>query len=557
LAPEHPLVQAVTTAERRPEVDRYVEQARRQTEIDRTSTEKEKTGVFTGSYCINPVNDEKVPIWIADYVIVSYGTGAVMAVPGHDERDFAFAKAFGLPVREVISPDGKNHPVLEAAYVEPGIMVQSGPFDGESSETGKARVIAYLEERGVGGRRITYKLRDWLISRQRYWGAPIPMVYCGACGIVPVSEDRLPVVLPDKVEFTGAGQSPLATNPEWVNTPCPVCGKPARREVDTMDTFVCSSWYFLRYPNPSIATAAFDRELVDRWLPVDQYVGGAEHAVMHLLYARFFTKVLHRLGLVRFDEPFTRLVHQGVITNAGAKMSKSRGNVINPDAYIEKYGSDVFRVYLMFMGDYTVGGDWSDEGIQGVNRFLNRVWRIVELVAQTMPSGSETARASDLERVLHHTIKSVTHDLGHFQFNTAISRIMELVNALYLYVQDLPAAVQNAAVLGRAMETLIVLIAPFAPHLGEELWERSAHRGSVFDGSWPSWDEGKLKTETVQMAVQINGKLRGQVDVPTGADEQLVRNAVLADAKLAKHFDGVSIVKTIVVKNKLVNLVVR
>jgi leucyl-tRNA synthetase len=557
LAPEHPLVPSLTAPDRKADVDAAVDRARRQSEIDRTSTEREKTGVFTGSFCVNPVNGQKVPVWIADYVILTYGTGAVMAVPAHDERDFEFARKYGLPVTEVISPDGSRTGSLSKAYVEPGVMVNSGSFDGQPSESGKEAVIRHLEKLEAGGRKVNYRLRDWLISRQRYWGAPIPMVYCDACGVVPVPEDRLPVLLPEKVQFTGAGQSPLTTNPEWMATPCPSCGKPGRREADTMDTFVCSSWYYLRYPDPKIDTAPFDRDLAARWLPVDQYVGGSEHAVMHLLYARFLTKVLHRLGWVPFDEPFTRLVHQGVITNAGAKMSKSRGNVINPDPYVEKYGSDVFRVYLMFMGDYTVGGDWSDEGIQGVHRFLSRVWRIVETVLENPPTGAETVRAPELERVLHRTIQAVTHDLGRFQFNTSISRIMELVNALYLYVQDLGPDNQNAAALNDAIQKLSLLIAPFAPHLGEELWARTGNGGSVFNAKWPEWDASKLKVETVSMAVQINGKVRGQVEVAVGSEDAAVLDAVRKDPKLSRHLEGAALRKVIVVKNKLVNLVVQ
>ncbi len=557
LAPEHPLVSVLTTPDRKKDVDLYVEQARKKTEIDRTSTEKEKTGVFIGRYCINPVNGERVPIWIADYVLYTYGTGAVMAVPGHDERDFAFAKKFNLPIREVISPDGTPHESLDSAYVEPGIMIHSGPFSGEPSETGKEKVIQFLAEKGIGGKRISYKLRDWLISRQRYWGAPIPIVYCDRCGIVPVPEDQLPVLLPEKVEFTGRGESPLLTNPEWVNTTCPTCQGKARREVDTMDTFVCSSWYYLRFPNPHIDTAPFDKTFVEKWLPVDQYVGGAEHAVMHLLYARFFTKVLHRLGYVSFDEPFTRLVHQGVITNKGAKMSKSRGNVVNPDMYVRKYGSDVFRMYLMFMGDYTEGGDWSDEGIHGVHRFVNRVWRLVETILEHPPKGNETVRALELDRICHYTIKAVTQDLNRFQFNTSISRLMELVNALYLYIQDVKPEEQNASILSSVIERLILLLAPFAPHLGEELWHRIGKKDSVFNAVWPSWDEEKLKTEKVVVAVQINGKLRGQIQAPLNANEEEIRTLVCEDEKFSKYLQGNSIVKIILVKNRLVNFVVK
>lgn len=557
LAPEHPLVSELTRQEQKKAVEAYIRQTRKLTEIDRTSTEKEKTGVFIGSHCINPVNGEKVPIWIADYVLASYGTGAVMAVPGHDTRDFEFAVKFGLPVREVISPDGQSHAPLKKAYTDPGVMIDSGPFTGEPSEPGIAKVSAYLQENGWGGPRITYKLRDWLISRQRYWGAPIPVIFCEKCGAAPVPENQLPVKLPEKVDFTGSGESPLATNPEWVNTTCPECGGPGRREVDTMDTFVCSSWYYLRFPNPGLDSAAFDPALIDQWLPVDQYVGGAEHAVMHLLYARFFTKVLHDLGYVKFDEPFSRLVHQGVITNAGAKMSKSRGNVINPDDYIRDYGSDIFRMYLMFMGAYTEGGDWSDEGIHGMHRFVNRLWRLFEMLDETPPSGNETDAIQELERVRHNSVKMVTTDLNRFQFNTSISRIMELVNAIYLYIQNVPPARQNRGILFEIRDTLIRLTAPFAPHLGEELWERAGHQGSVFNASWPEWDEDKLKSDRVTMAVQVNGKLRSNIEVDLNAEKSEVEATALTDHNVKKHVEGKEILRVIVVKNKLVNLVVK
>jgi leucyl-tRNA synthetase len=556
LAPEHPLVNGLTSPEKKAEVDAYVEQARLETEIDRTSTEKEKTGVFTGSYCLNPVNGEKVPVWIADYVLVTYGTGAVMAVPGHDERDFLFARKFGLPVREVISPDGKEHDELEAAYVDPGIMIRSGPFSNTPSEKGIGKVIHYLDKKGWGGKRINYKLRDWLISRQRYWGAPIPTVTCEKCGIVPVPEDQLPVILPEKVRFEGTGESPLLTNPEWVNTECPDCGGPARREVDTMDTFVCSSWYFLRFPDPHLDTEPFDRELIRKWLPVDQYVGGAEHAVMHLMYARFFTKVLYDLKYIDFDEPFTRLVHQGVITNQGAKMSKSKGNVINPDTYIQQYGSDVFRMYMMFMGSYTDGGDWSDEGIHGMNRFVRRVWRLVGQIRANPPEGEENSRFSQLDRQCHYAVKRVTQDLERFQFNTCISRIMELVNALYLYIQDVPQAEQNKDGLRYVIDTLIRLLAPFAPHLGAELWEITGHKDSVFNASWPSWDEDKLKLEMVTVVIQVNGKLRSRIQVEADAGEETVKEAALADEKIQKYIHGKTLKKIVVVKNKLVSIVI-
>ena len=557
LAPEHPLVEVLTTPSQKEKVQNYVEESRKETDIFRTSTEKEKTGVFTGSYCINPVNGEKIPIWIADYVLLTYGTGAVMAVPAHDERDFEFARKFKLLIREVISPDGKEHGPLKAAYTEPGIMIKSGSFTGERSDLGISKVIKYLEEKGWGGRRVNYKLRDWLISRQRYWGAPIPMVNCERCGLVPVPEDQLPVLLPEKVEFTGTGESPLLTNPEWVNTTCPKCGGKAKREVDTMDTFVCSSWYFLRFPNPHIDTAPFDSKIVKKWLPVDQYVGGAEHAVMHLLYARFFTKVLYDLDLIDFDEPFTRLVHQGVITNKGAKMSKSRGNVINPDGYVEKYGSDVFRMYMMFMGSYSEGGDWSDEGIHGINRFVNRVWRLVEIIQENPPTGKEKIQATHLDRARHYAVKMVTQDLERFHFNTSISRIMELVNAIYLYIQDLKPEEQNLEILNDVLKTMVQLISPFAPHLGEELWHKLGNDDSVFNSKWPEWDEEKLKKETVTIVVQINGKIRSKIEADIDSDDEEVKGKVFEDPKVRKYTEGKEIIKVVVVKNKLVSVVVK
>jgi len=557
LAPEHPLVEQITTAECKDRVRKYVEETRKLTEIIRTSTEKEKTGVFLGSTCINPVNGEKVPVWIADYALLTYGTGAVMAVPGHDQRDFEFAQKFDLPIREVISPDGKEHGGLEEAYVEPGIMIQSGPFTGEPSESGIGKVIDYLEEKEWGGRRINYKLRDWLISRQRYWGAPIPVVMCDTCGIVPVPEDQLPVLLPEKVDFKGTGESPLLTNEEWVNTTCPSCAGPARREVDTMDTFVCSSWYYLRFLNPHTDSAAFDSEAVKQWMPVDQYVGGAEHAVMHLMYARFFTKVLYDLGLVAFDEPFTKLVHQGVITNQGAKMSKSRGNVINPDSYIQRYGSDVFRMYMMFMGSYIEGGDWSDEGIQGMHRFLNRVWRLADMVAQTSGQDHDKERDTALDRQRHYAIKMVTQDLKRFQFNTAISRIMELVNTLYLYLQNETSEAWNSDLVSDIFQTLVQLLSPFAPHLGEELWYSLGHSESVFNSQWPAWEEGMLKTEKVTVVVQVNGKLRSKIEMDADSSDDEARETALQDEKVKKYTQGKEIVKVVVVKNKLVSVVVK
>ena len=557
LAPEHPLVAKLTTEQYRAGVENYIAEARKVNDIDRTSTEREKTGVFTGAYAINPVNNEEVPVWIADYVLLTYGTGCVMAVPAHDERDFDFARKYDLPIREVISPSGKAVESMGEAFIGVGVMINSDRFNGMKSDKGIQAVIEYLEENGFGEKKINYKLRDWLISRQRYWGAPIPIVYCGECGEVPVPEDQLPVLLPKTVEFKGKGESPLLTNAEFVNTQCPKCGGKATREVDTMDTFVCSSWYFLRYPNPTLDTAAFDLDTVNKWLPVDQYIGGAEHAVMHLMYARFFTKVLYDLKFIDFDEPFKRLFHQGVITREGNKMSKSRGNVVNPDRFIDEYGSDTFRMYMMFMGNYADGGDWSDEGIVGISRFINRVWRLVNTLNDNPPAGGETEKISDVERAMHYTIKMVTHDLDRLQFNTAISRIMELVNSMYLYIQDRAPEDQNADVLAAARENLMLLMAPFAPHLAEELWNSTGHDDSIFNADWPGYDEEKIKTDTIPFVISINGKVRSTIQMEVDASDETIIESAMAIDKIQKYIEGKEIVKKIIVKNKLLNIVVK
>ena len=558
LAPEHPLVATLTRSEQREAVDSYVNQARRQKEIDRMSTEKEKTGVFLGSYCVNPVNQEPIPIWIADYVLVTYGTGAVMAVPAHDQRDFEFAVKYQLPIREVISPSGalSDRP-LERAYEEPGTMIQSGPFTQMPSQEGLAAVIDYLAEKKIGGRKINYKLRDWLISRQRYWGAPIPIIYCDQCGEVAVPENHLPVELPMDVQFSGKGESPLSTSSSFIRVDCPNCGKPARREIDTMDTFVCSSWYFLRFPNPHTADKAFDKDRIAAWLPVDQYVGGAEHAVMHLLYARFFTKALYDMGLIHFDEPFTRLVHQGIITAKGAKMSKTKGNVVNPDKFVQEYGSDTFRMYMMFMGSYEEGGDWSDEGIIGINRFLKRIYRVVHETMDNSPSGGELQRFAKVNWQMHYTIKHVTHDLNRFHFNTAISRIMELVNEISLYVQELPKSEQNRDLLQTVVPNLVQLLAPFAPHLGEELWQVIGKPYSVFNTSWPVHDESMLVQALVQLGVQINGKIRGQIEVDANAKDEEIIAAALQDSKIKSYLVDKTVLKSVVVPKKLISLVIK
>lgn len=558
LAPEHPLVEEITTPSHKKKVEGYVKQTRKTREIERLSTEREKTGVFTGSYCINPLNGEKVPIWIADYVLVTYGTGAVMAVPAHDQRDFEFAKKYNLPILTVISPSKEmSDGDLEEAYTEPGFMVNSGQFNGMNSDDGQEAIIQFLEEHEIGERKVNFKLRDWLISRQRYWGAPIPIIYCDKCGEVPVPEKDLPVELPINVTFKGKGTSPIAMAPEFINATCPQCGGPGKREIDTMDTFVCSSWYFLRFLNPDLDNKPLDKTRVNNWLPVDQYVGGAEHAVMHLLYARFFTKVLYDLGYVNFDEPFYRLRHQGVITNNGAKMSKSRDNVVNPDDFVNEYGSDTFRMYMMFMGSYEEGGDWDDNGIQGMNRFIKRVWRAVHQIKENQPLGQETKQFKKVQRQMHYAIKHCTLSLENLHFNTALSRIMELVNEIYLYIQDIPPKEQNKQLLTNVIPTLVRLIAPFAPHMAEELWDNLGMKYSIFNESWPEYDKAMLQTETVQLGIQVNGKIRGQVVVhPDAKDDEIIKTALEQD-KVKKYTAEKEIVKSMVIPKKLVVLVAK
>ncbi|MGB9774382.1 MAG: leucine--tRNA ligase [Bacteroidota bacterium] len=567
LAPEHPLVQKITSPEQREAVDAYIEMVSHETEIERTFTEREKTGVFTGSYAVNPANGEEVPIWIADYVLARYGTGAVMAVPAHDERDFEFATKYHLPIRKVILQPGTHaEDPLATAYTEPGIMIASGKYTGLNSEIGIERITDDLEASGVGQRKVYYRLRDWLVSRQRYWGAPIPIVYCAKCGEVPVPENQLPVSLPYNVDFKPTGESPLARSAEFVNTRCPSCGGPAKRDVDTMDTFVCSSWYYLRYLSPHLDTAPFDKELVARWLPVDKYVGGAEHAVMHLLYARFVTKALRDAGWLSFDEPFTSLVHQGTITNRGAKMSKSRGNVVNPDTFVERYGSDTFRMYLMFMGPYDEGGDWSDKGIVGVHRFLNRVYDFVatrKSLLQNAPHvdfSSESVRETErpLYRKLHQTIKKVTEDLEAFRFNTAVAALMELYNELSGTSSLLENGDISPEFVSYVTRQFVVLLSPFAPHLAEELHAMIGEKGSIFCmESWPGYDAKAIVAEEVTVVAQVNGKIRAKFLVPIDEDETLLKERVLADPNVKRHIEGKEIVRMVVVKNKLINVVVK
>jgi leucyl-tRNA synthetase len=552
LAPEHPLVAQFTTPECRAAVAAYVQETRRQTEIERLSTEKEKNGVFTGAYVTNRLTGQKVPVWIADYVLLSYGTGAVMGVPAHDERDFAFATKYELPIKVVISPPGWDGGPLPAAFTEPGPMVNSGRFDGLDNEAGKAAVAAFLAEQGWGKPTVTYKLRDWLISRQRYWGAPIPMVYCDRCGIVPVPEKDLPVLLPEDAEFKPTGESPLKYNAKFVNTTCPQCGGPARRETDTMDTFMCSSWYFLRYASPHYAAAAFDPASVKHWLPVDLYTGGAEHAVMHLFYARFFTKAIRDMGLIDFGEPFTRLFNQGTIIANKQKMSKSRGNVVNPDNYVSDMGADAVRAYLMFVGPWEQGGDWNDSGIGGMGRWFNRVWT---LAADGYTVAAPQAEAEkELRRLMHQTIRKVTEDMDRLRFNTMLAALMEYTNFL-AKIKD--SGNVSKKTWDEAIATLLLLLAPTAPHLTEELWEMTGHAYSIHNQAWPKWDAGLAKEDEITLVVQVNGKLRDRITVPASISEAAAKEAAQSSDKVKTFLTGKTVAQVIYVPGKLVNLVVR
>ena len=555
MAPEHPLVERLTPPEHRAEVESYIEQARRQTEVERLSTEQGKTGVFTGAYCVNRLNGERVPILIADYVLLTYGTGVVMGVPAHDQRDFEFAQKYGLPIRVVVAPSGWSGEELNEAYLEEGTQVNSGRFDGLPSNEGWQRIADHIGEQGWGHRTVAYRMRDWLISRQRYWGTPIPIIYCDECGTLPVPEEDLPVLLPEDAEFLPTGDSPLALHEGFVNVPCPDCGRPAKRETDTMDTFVDSSWYFLRYTSPDYQDGPFDPETVGKWNPVDQYTGGVEHAVMHLLYARFFVKALRDLGLVDFDEPFKRLFNQGTIIFQHQKMSKSRGNVIAPDGYVNEVGADVVRCYLMFLGPWDQGGEWSDSGINGLARWTNRVWELAQRDAHQLddhPVDEEASR--DLRRTVHKTVRRVTEDLERFKFNTALAALMEYTNALNLVWEDKGAGSQ---VWGEAIEKLLVLMAPMAPHISEELWERTGHEYSIHNQPWPEWDPGLAADEVITLVVQVNGRLRDRIEVPVTIEEEEARKLALESQRVQSHIEGKQIARVIYVPRRLVNIVAK
>ena len=558
LAPEHPLVEKFKEShpENAAAIDAYVQYAAEANDIDRLSTAREKTGVFTGSYATHPLTGKKLPIYLADYVLYSYGTGAVMAVAAHDERDYAFAKKYGLPVTQVIQKAG-GETVLP--FCEDGILVNSGSFDGLSGDEARNAIAVHLTKIGKGGKKVNYRLRDWSVSRQRYWGAPIPMIHCPKCGVVPVPEKELPVKLPYDVEFRSTGKSPLASNESFMKCTCPECGGKASRDPDTLDTFVCSTWYYLRYLDPKNDKQAFSKELANKMAPVDVYVGGPEHACMHLLYARFITKALRDMHYLDFDEPFKRLVHQGIILGPdGNRMSKSKGNVVSPDKYVDEYGSDIFRLYLMFGFSYTEGGPWNDDGIKSISKFTDRIERLVQAsLKYTAPANANTEKKSaekELDFAKNHAIKNITRDMEYFSFNTSLARMMEYVNALQKY--DADVAEKNVAFYKGCIDDLIRMLAPFAPHFSEELWEMTGHKNSVFEERYPLVDEKALVRDETEYAVQINSKIKAKLMIPEGLSDEDIQATVCAYPEIAEQLQGKTVKKCIIVKGRLVNLIV-
>lgn len=560
LAPEHPMCRDVVKGTgREEEFDAFLDGIKKMSELERTSNELVKEGVFLGRYAINPANGKRLPVYAANYILYEYGTGAIMGVPAHDQRDYEFATKYNLDIIEVVRPVAGEEAPEGQAYDGPGTMVNSGIYDGLDYTEAIERIVTDLERKGRGNREIKYRLRDWLISRQRYWGTPIPIVYCPDCGEVPVPEEDLPVILPIDIALTGMGDSPLAMSEEFVNTTCPLCGKPARRETDTMDTFVCSSWYFLRFTDPKNTKAPFDRKKADAWMPVDQYIGGVEHAILHLMYARFFTKVLSDLGLCSCDEPFKNLLTQGMVLKDGAKMSKSKGNVVSPEDIIEKYGADTARLFILFAAPPERDLEWSDQGVEGCYRFLNRIWRLVEesthVVANAgeIDSGHLNEEDREMLYVINRTVKKVTEDIKErFNFNTAISAVMEMVNALYQYKEN-PGA--TPAVLKEGLTKLIVLMAPFAPHITEELWEMIGEAVGVHLQRWPSYKEEHLIRDSVTVVVQVNGKVRSRIQVHPGMKKEEMAQLALEDERVRAHTDGGTVKKVIVVPDKLINVV--
>ena len=562
LAPEHPYVkELIQDASNKVELEAFIETLRNQSDIERTSTEAEKVGMFTGSYATHPITGKEVPIWIANYVLADYGTGAVMGVPAHDERDYAFAKKYNLPVNWVIQNTAQDldFASLDTAFTEDGILVNSGDFNGKTSEEARQALGDYFTEQGTGRKTVNFRLRDWLISRQRYWGCPIPVVYCEKCGEQLVPEDQLPVKLPEDVSFDGGAISPLATSENFLNTTCPCCGGPARREIDTMDTFIDSSWYFLRYTDARNDQEVFNKEIAKYWMNVDQYIGGIEHAILHLLYARFFVKVLHDIGLVEVDEPFKALLTQGMVLKEGSKMSKSKGNVVSPEEIIAKYGADTARLFILFAAPVDRDLDWSDQGVEGSYRFLGRVWRIIDTYQQLGASGHHDSLSKDetaLRRELHRAIKKVTEDLdGKFNFNTAISTVMELVNAMYQF-KDSHESVQSDLA-KELVEKLTLLLAPFVPHITEEIWHECGFEGSVHAASWPTYEESALVVDEVEVAVQVNGKVRDKLTVSVSLSKEELEAAAKALPRVQEFTEGKTVVKVIVVPKKLINIVVK
>ena len=552
LAPEHPLVEALTAPKQKDAVKTYINSARKATEVERLAIDREKTGVFLGTYCVNPLTQDRIPILIGDYVLNTYGTGIVMGVPAHDTRDFTFAKKYNLPIKVVVAPPGWDGNELDEAYVAPGTQVNSLEFNGLSSSEGRLRIADHIEDSNLGTKTVNYRMRDWLISRQRYWGTPIPIIYCNDCGVVPVKEEDLPVVLPEDAEFLPTGESPLALHTEFVNAECPDCGKPGKRETDTMDTFVDSSWYFLRYVSPKHSAAAFDEKSAQLWNPVDQYTGGVEHAVMHLLYSRFFVKAARDLGLITYDEPFKRLFNQGTIIYKGAKMSKSRGNVIAPDDYVSVVGADTVRTYLMFIGPWEQGGEWNDSGINGAARWLNKVWDISNFDPGLFAQKSDPASERELNRLLHKTIMRVGEDIEKFKYNTAISALMEFTNSLAENRIPQKISYDNWLHLTR---TLYVMMAPIVPHLSEELWESSGMAFSIHTQPWPAYDESLAQDDEITLVIQINGKVRAKISAPVNITEYDANQLALNNASIEKHIEGLEIRKTIFVPGKLLNIV--
>ena len=566
VAPEYKDIEKLTTAENKSAVEEYRANARKMTEIERLSTERPKTGVPLGTHCINPFNGEEFPLWTADYALAEYGTGAVMAVPAHDERDFAFAKKFSLPMKLVIQANNEEIKLddLQAAYTEPGTLVNSNEFNNMANEEAKKAITQKAVNEGFGEFKTQYRLRDWLISRQRYWGAPIPVLYCEHCGIVPEKEENLPVLLPEDVDFSVTGKSPITTSSTFKYAPCPICGKQAVREMDTMDTFICSSWYYLRYADAKNDKECFNKEKANHWLPVDQYVGGIEHAILHLLYSRFFTKVLKDLGLIDFDEPFKNLLTQGMVLKDGAKMSKSKGNTVDPDEIFENYGADTARLFILSDSPPARDFDWSDAGVEGCYKFLNRVWRLVSdnfdyLKKDYQLNFPLERQNDDLVRLVNIYIKGITNDIANdFQFNTVISKYRELTNAIYDWKNKKNELTdEDKNILSYAVTSLIKLMSPVTVHLSEEIWSNIGYTSSIHDEEWPKWDENLAKASKITLVVQINGKVKDKIEADESSDEENLKSIAINSSKIQELISGKEIIKTIVVPKKLVNIVVK